>query len=267
LNSDSSVFERAAGTTPLVVSFPHVGTEVPQDIADTLTADGRRVPDTDWHVHELYSFVRDTGSAWLRARYSRYVIDLNRPPDDTTLYPGQTTTGLCPDLTFDGRPIYADAPPTGQAVQRRREQYWRPYHTALGELIDAARARHGYAVVLDAHSIRSVVPRLFAGRLPDVNVGTNDGKSCASGLGASVMAALAAQSTFSHVLNGRFKGGHITRHYGQPSRRVHAIQLELAQAAYMDESGFLYDADRARPLQRVLQTVVAALLSFRPEQA
>ena len=148
---------------------------------------------------------------------------------------------------------------------RRREQYWRPYHAALSQLIDAACARHGYAVLLDAHSIRSVVPRLFPGRLPDVNVGTNDGKSCATGLGASVMAVLSAQSTFSHVLNGRFKGGYITRHYGDPSRRVHAIQLELAQSAYMDESGFLYDADRARPLQRVLRAVVATLLAFRPE--
>ena len=267
MNSDSRVFERASGATPLVVSFPHVGTEIPQDIATALTEDGRRVADTDWHVHLLYSFVRATGSAWLRARYSRYVIDLNRPPDDATLYPGQTTTGLCPDLTFDGRPIYDGEAPTGEAVARRRDQYWRPYHAALAELIDAARARHGYAVLLDAHSIRSVVPRLFAGRLPDVNVGTNDGKSCASALGASVMAVLAAQSTFSHVLNGRFKGGYITRHYGDPSRRVHAIQLEIAQAAYMDESGFLYDANRTRPLQRVLQTVVDALLSFRPERA
>jgi N-formylglutamate deformylase len=264
LNSEASVFERASGTTPLVVSFPHVGTEVPKEIAASMTDDGRRVADTDWHVDQLYSFVRETGSAWLRARYSRYVIDLNRPPDDATLYPGQTTTGLCPDLTFDGRPIYSGAPPAGEAVSRRREQYWRPYHAALAEQIDAAHARHGYAVLLDAHSIRSVVPRLFAGRLPDVNVGTNDGRSCASALGAAVMAALAAQSTFSHVLNGRFKGGHITRHYGDPSRRVHAVQLELAQAAYMDESGFIYDADRARPLQLVLRTVVAALLAFRP---
>jgi len=267
LNSDSSVFERATGSTPLVVSFPHVGTEVPEDIAATLTEDGRRVADTDWHVDQLYSFVRDTGPAWLRARYSRYVIDLNRPPDDTTLYPGQTTTGLCPDVTFDGRPIYAGEAPTGQAVDRRREQYWRPYHVALGELIDAARQRHGYAVLLDAHSIRSVVPRLFAGRLPDVNVGTNDGKSCANSLSAKIMAVLAAQSTFSHVLNGRFKGGFITRQYGNPSQRVHAVQLELAQSAYMNESGFLYDADRARPLRQVLQTVVAALLAFRPEGA
>jgi N-formylglutamate deformylase len=267
LNPDSSVFERAPGTTPLVVSFPHVGTEVPDNIAATLTGEGRRVADTDWHVDQLYSFVRETGCACLRARYSRYVIDLNRPPDDTTLYPGQTTTGLCPDLTFDGQRIYAGEPPSGEAVARRRELYWRPYHEALAELIDAARARHGHAVLLDAHSIRSVVPRLFGGRLPDVNVGTNDGKSCASALGASVMAALAAQSTFSHVLNGRFKGGYITRHYGDPEQRVHAVQLELAQAAYMDESGNLYDADRARPLQRVLQAVVAALLAFRPGMA
>jgi N-formylglutamate deformylase len=267
LNSDSSVFARASGSTPLVVSFPHVGTELPGDIAATLTEDGRRVADTDWHVDQLYSFVRDTGSAWLRARYSRYVIDLNRPPDDTTLYPGQTTTGLCPDVTFDGRAIYAGEAPAGKAVDRRREQYWRPYHAALAELIDAARQRHGYAVLLDAHSIRSVVPRLFAGRLPDVNVGTNDGRSCASALGAGVMAVLSAQSTFSHVLNGRFKGGYITRHYGDPSRGVHAVQLELAQAAYMDESGFLYDAERARPLQQVLRSVIAALLAFRPEGA
>lgn len=265
MNSESDVYERVSGPTPLIVSFPHVGTELPQDIAATLTAEGRLVADTDWHVHQLYAFVRAAGASSLRAQYSRYVIDLNRPPDDTNLYPGQTTTGLCPDLTFDGKPIYSGAPPSSEEVVRRRERYWRPYHTALAQLIDAARARHGFAVLLDAHSIRSVVPRLFAGRLPDVNVGTNDGRSCAPALGASVMTVLKGQSTFSHVLNGRFKGGHITRHYGDPARNVHAVQLELAQAAYMDESGFRFDANLARPLQRVLESVVAALLEFRPE--
>jgi N-formylglutamate deformylase len=258
------VISAHAGRTPLVISMPHVGRQIPADLAARLTPRALAVPDTDWHVERLYAFARAEGAAWLEPRMSRYVVDLNRPPDDAALYPGQVSTGLCPRESFDGEPLYAGAGPTAEEVAARQRDYWQPYHAALVALVDAARARHGYAVLLDAHSIRSQVPRLFPGRLPDVNLGSNDGRSCELRLSAALVAVLGAQATFSHVLDGRFKGGYITRHYGRPAGGVHALQIELAQSAYMDESTAQYEAARAAPLVRLLEDVVAALLAFRP---
>jgi len=262
--TESPVFASGGGTSPLVISFPHVGTGLPPEVAAALTARGRMVEDTDWNVQQLYEFAHDAGAAWIEARLSRYVIDLNRPPSDAALYPGQASTGLCPALAFDGTPLYAGAAPDAAEIERRRHAYWVPYHAQLASLLDAARHRHGFAVLLDAHSIRSEVPRLFPGRLPDINVGTNDGRACDPGLSAGVMQALGAQQRFSHVLNGRFKGGYITRHYGNPAGAVHALQVELAQCGYMDESARDFDPDRAAPLVTVLRSVIERLLQFRP---
>jgi N-formylglutamate deformylase len=262
--ADEPLFERAAGSAPLVISLPHVGTRIPAELAARMTARARQVEDTDWHVQHLYGFAREAGAAWLEARLSRYVIDLNRPPGDEALYPGQASTGLCPAATFAGEPLYAAAAPAAAEIEARRERYWLPYHAALQQLIAAARRRHGFAVLLDAHSIRSVVPRLFAGRLPDINLGTHDGRACDARLADALVARLAGQQQFSHVLNGRFKGGYITRAYGQPAGGVHAVQIELAQAAYMDEAGTAYDAGRAAPLASLLRALVAELLAFRP---
>ncbi len=263
-HEDGSVAVLQRGSTPLIVSLPHVGTQLPADVAAPLNAAARRLSDTDWHVDRLYAFAREAGASWLQARLSRYVIDLNRPPDDQSLYPGQATTGLCPSSSFSGEPLYDGAAPSAQEIDRRRQRYWLPYHTALQELIAATRARFGYALLLDAHSIRSQLPRLFAGRLPDVNVGTHGGRSCATAFAAHVVGVLARQTRFSHVLNGRFQGGYITRAYGDPAANVHAIQIELAQAAYMDESGTDYDPHLALPLQSLLRQVLAAMLSFAP---
>ncbi len=259
-----ALFERVAGESALIISLPHVGTEFPPDVEARLTPRARGAEDTDWHVDLLYGFAQETGASWLRPRLSRYVVDLNRPPDDAALYPGQASTGLCPALAFDGTPLYTHAAPDAAETARRRDLYWAPYHAAIAELVAASRRKHGFAVLLDAHSIRSHVPRLFEGQLPDVNVGTNDGRSCAAELTAGVMAVLEAQSRFSHVLNGRFKGGHITRFYGQPAEGVHALQIELAQRAYMDESTHAFEARRAAPLQAVLAGIVRALREFRP---
>ena len=255
------------GRTPLVISMPHVGREIPADIARRMTPRALEVPDTDWHVERLYAFARDAGVAWLEPRLSRYVVDLNRPPDDAALYPGQLSTGLCPSQTFDGEPLYVAEGPSADEVATRRRAYWAPYHAALEALLAEARARHGFALLLDAHSIRSQVPRLFPGRLPDINLGTHDGRACDAQLAAALMQRCAGQALFSHVRDGRFKGGYITRHYGAPAAGVHAVQIELAQAAYMDETGTRYDEARAAPLVRVLEGVVAALLAFRPGPA
>jgi len=263
----SNVAELHYGKLPLIVSLPHVGTELPEWIAAQLTDAGRQVVDTDWNVQHLYAFAREAGASWLQARYSRYAIDMNRPPDDQSLYPGQTTTELCPTTTFDGQPLYRQDTPGTEDIAQRRERYWVPYHAALQQLIAATRAQFGYALLLDAHSIRSEVPRLFDGRLPDVNVGTHSARSCAPALAARVTQVLNEQQRFSHVLNGRFKGGYITRAYGDPSTAVHALQFELAQSAYLNEDSSGYDAERARPLQELLRQIVTSMLAFNPTHA
>jgi N-formylglutamate deformylase len=264
-SGETPIGERYLGASPLIISLPHVGTELPSDIERQLTPGALKLIDTDWYVDQLSGFARAAGVSWLRARYSRYLIDLNRPPDDHALYPGQRTSKLCPTHTFLGEALYEGAEPGAEEIERRRKRYWEPYHAALRELIEATRARFGFAVLLDAHSIRSELPLLFPGRLPDVNVGTNEGRSCAAVLTAAVLAVLQQQQRFTHVLNGRFKGGHITRAFGDPTAGVHAMQLELAQSAYMDEAtpgGF--ESSRAGPLQTLLQPIVAAMSAFRP---
>jgi N-formylglutamate deformylase len=252
------------GDSPLIISVPHAGTAVPQELAPRLTPAALELPDTDWHVARLYDFAPALGATMIVARYTRYLIDLNRPPDDAALYSGAAKTGLCPTQSFSGDPLYRDG--TDQLphaeTERRREHYWQPYHDALRAHLDDTRRRFGYALLLDAHSIRSTVPRLFPGRLPDVNVGTYDGRSCATAINDALSARLAGAARFSHVLDGRFKGGYITRHYGQPQHRQHALQIELAQSSYMDESGTSYDDERASALRELLHAMVVSLLAL-----
>jgi N-formylglutamate deformylase len=252
------------GSQPLVISFPHSGRALPAEVAARMTEVGRAVTDTDWHVERLYAFAKAMGVSWIEPTCSRYVVDLNRPPDDAALYAGQVSTGLCPTHTFAGEALYLGATPDATEVALRRAQYWQPYHDGLQDLLAQAQARHGFAVLLDAHSIRSVVPRLFDGRLPDINVGTYGGLSCDPMLQAQVMAVLAQNPLFTHVLNGRFQGGYITRHYGNPQARVYALQIELSQLAYMDEATVAFDEYRATPLMGLLKQVVAELLQFCP---
>jgi N-formylglutamate deformylase len=259
-----NAYTRIAGDSPLVISVPHAGTRIPPELAARLTPAAHALPDTDWHVGKLYDFARERGAAWLEAQLSRYVVDLNRPPDDAVLYPGQLSTGLVPTYTFAGAALYAGAEPDAVEIAARIRHDWTPYHGALGELLAVAQAHHGYAILLDAHSIPSRVPSLFEGRLPDINVGTFDGQSCHPALASGLMALLASQRRFTQVLNGRFKGGHITRAYGQPQHGVHAIQIELAQSAYMDEAGVLFEPARAQPLCELLREVVTYLLAWRP---
>jgi N-formylglutamate deformylase len=249
------------GTAPLLVSLPHDGTALPDDIAARMTLAARRVPDTDWHVARLYAFARELGASIIVPRYSRYVVDLNRPPDDTSLYPGQNTTGLCPVVQFSGAPVYLPGQePSQDEIAARVQQYWRPYHEALGAEIFRIRAQHGRAVVWEGHSIRSVVPFLFDGRLPDINLGTSGGASCSTLLQERLARVLDTQRDYSFVVNGRFKGGYITRHYGRPADGIDAVQLELAQCNYMDEDSFEYVEGRAANLQRVIRALLEACL-------
>ena len=222
-----------AGTSPLLVSMPHTGTHVPDWLAPRLGAAARALPDTDWHLERLYDFANDLGASVLVATHSRYVVDLNRPPDDANLYPGQDTTGIVPLDTFHREPLYLPGfPPAAEEVATRIETYWRPYHQRLQQALAEIKAKYGYALLWDAHSIFSVLPRFFAGKLPDLNLGTADGKSCAAGIGEALAKSVEGYSV---VLNGRFKGGYITRRYGDPANGVHAVQLELSEATYMDE--------------------------------
>lgn len=261
------VYRFSEGDSPLLVSVPHAGTQVPAGIAARFTPEAEPLADTDWHVDRLYDFAPDLGCSMLVANCSRYVVDVNRPPDDESLYPGQATTGLVPVDTFDGAPIYGDGDaPDAAETAERLEAYWRPYHDKLRAELDRIRARHGFAVLWDAHSIRSHVPRLFEGRLPDLNFGTNSGASCAESLIAAVMDELGeGAGDFTHVRDARFRGGYITRNYGRPADGVHALQLEIAQAAYMDERPpFPYDADMAAPLRALLQALVTRARDWRP---
>ncbi len=250
------------GTAPLLISLPHDGSEIPQDIAARMTHAARIAPDTDWHVSQLYAFARELGASMLVPRYSRYVVDLNRPPDDTSLYPGQNTTGLCPAVQFSGAPVYrAGQVPSPDEIVERVQRYWRPYHAALRAELHRLRAEHGHVVLWEAHSIKgSELPFLFDGRLPDFNLGTSSGSSCAPALQSRLEAVLAAQSDYDWVANGRFKGGYITRHYGDPAAGVDAVQLESSQRIYMDEATFAYDADKSRGAQVVIARLLQAAL-------
>ncbi|NZA24885.1 N-formylglutamate deformylase [Luteimonas sp. SJ-92] len=255
------IYSLHRGTAPLLVSVPHDGTAVPDDIAARLTDGARRVPDTDWHVARLYRVARELGASMLVPRHSRYVIDLNRAEDDVSLYPGQNTTGLCPVRRFTGEPVYrAGAEPTPDEVARRVDAYWRPYHRALRAELDRLRAAHGRVVLWEGHSIRGELPFLFEGRLPDLNLGTAGGTSCTPALQARLREVLARQRDYDHVVDGRFRGGYITRHYGDPANGVEAVQLEISQRTYMDEDSFEFLPGRAAGVQAVIRDLLETAL-------
>ncbi|MBV9889990.1 MAG: N-formylglutamate deformylase [Rhizobacter sp.] len=258
----SDIFALTKGTAPLLVSVPHVGTAIPDDVAAALVPRALAREDTDWHLAEVYAFAREFGASMLVPRFSRYVVDLNRPPENAPMYPGANNTELVPTRFFSGDPLYRDGRvPDASEIARRRDVYWSPYHEALAGELERLRATHGLAVVWDGHSIQAELPWLFPGRLPDLNLGTAAGASCAQALRATLMDVLAAQSTFSHIIDGRFKGGYITRHYGRPAERVHAVQLEMALSTYMDETHAAYPVAPADPLRLAhLRPVLRALL-------
>ena len=238
------------GTAPLLVSMPHAGTYVPPALAARFTDEARQVPDTDWHMERPYAFAKDMGASILVATHSRYVVDLNRPPDGASLYPGQSVTGLCPVDTFDDTPIYAagDVPDDAE-VAARREAVWAPYHAQLRAELDRIRAQHGVAVLWDAHSIRSVLPRDPA-------------------LAQELLSIAKEAQGYTAVLNGRFKGGHITRHYGQPAKNIHAVQLEMTQCSYMQEAlPFDYLPEVAAGVQPHLRSMLEAALAFAAAQS
>lgn len=263
-----STYRLLPGHAPLLISLPHVGTEIAPELHAALQPRALASEDTDWHLERLYRPLAEAlGASLIVPRYSRYVVDLNRPPDDAALYPGSAGTGLVPTRFFTSEPLYAGAEPDAVEIARRRETYWQPYHHALGAEMARLQAQHGRALLFDGHSIRSVLPWLFEGELPALNLGTADGASCGSALTAQLAGVLARQQAYSQVVNGRFKGGYITRHYGQPHRGWLAVQLEMCQRCYMDESADpvgAFDDVKAAGVTPVLHELLATLLAWHP---
>jgi N-formylglutamate deformylase len=258
------------GSAPLIVSLPHTGTTIPAEYHDDLVSIWLARKDADWWIDRLYDFVESLNATVVHTAISRTVIDVNRDPSGASLYPGQATTELCPTTTFDGEPLYKSKTPSETEIAERRRQYFVPYHDALTAEITRLRTLHSHIVLYDCHSIRSVIPRLFEGTLPEMNIGTNCGQSCDPQLTEAIVA-LASASSFSHVVNGRFKGGWITRQYGRPDQGVHAVQMELACRSYMREPmGSVgqndwptpYDAAYAEPMRNLLLRILRACVQF-----
>jgi N-formylglutamate deformylase len=246
------------GHTPLLVSMPHTGTHIASELKKRMSKAALGLPDTDWHLEALYDFLDEIGASVLVATHSRYVVDLNRPPDNASLYPGQDTTPLVPLDTFHRQPLYrAGCEPGEDEVAQRVAEYWRPYHDKLAQELQALRQKFGYALLWDAHSIFSEVPRFFTGKLAELNLGTADGRACGPGVGEALLDRV---SGYSAMLNGRFKGGYITRTYGDPAKGVHAVQLELSEATYMEESPpFRFREDLAKRLRPQLRALIEEL--------
>jgi formiminoglutamase len=260
-----SSIEVVRGDSPLVLGLPHTGTDVPDDCLARLNDTGRALADTDWHIDRLYAGLVPNATH-VRTTTHRYVIDANRDPSGESLYPGQNTTGLCPLTDFDGRPIYLEGrEPDAFEVARRRAAYHAPYHAALEAELDRVRAIHGFAVLYDCHSIRANIPFLFDGTLPDFNIGTNSGASCAPAIARATQEICINASGYTSILDGRFKGGWTTRHYGRPAEGLHAIQMELAQSTYMQERApWDYVPERANRIRALLKSILETLSDWRP---
>ena len=252
------------GDSPLVLAQPHGGTEIPPAIHERLNHLGQAIEDTDWHISRLYDGLLDDVTV-VSTPIHRYVIDANRDPADQSLYPGQNTTSLCPTTTFDGTSIYLDGEvPSEDEIRVRQQLYHQPYHDVVCEQLERIHQKHGYAILYDCHSIRSQVPFLFDGKLPDFNIGTNNGETCDTKIEIAVVDECARQTQYSHVVNGRFKGGWTTRHYGQPSKGYHAVQMELAQCNYMaEEAPWEYDVKKAEALRETLGDILKSVLDFQ----
>ena len=261
--------EVLSGDSPIVLGVPHAGTYVPAEIWDRLNATGRKLADTDWHVDRLYSGLLDDATI-VRANFHRYVIDANRDPSGVSLYPGQNTTGLCPLTDFDNQPIYLNGQePDAAEIEARRLAWHAPYHAALRAELDRVKARNGIAILYDCHSIRSLIPHLFEGRLPDFNTGTNNGTTCAPRIEKAVTSHAMEADGYTSILNGRFKGGWTTRHYGEPETGIHAIQMELSQATHLEteDTPFAYAPEKADRLRQHLKAMLTTLEDIAPALA
>jgi N-formylglutamate deformylase len=266
LTDTTNSFALLRGTSPLLVSVPHAGTALPEALRTRLVPRAAGVEDTDWHLERLYAFAHAFGASLIVPTFSRYLVDLNRPPEDTPMYPGVNNTGLAPTRFFSGDALYLEGQaPEPAEIAARVQRYWHPYHEALAAELARLRTVHGHAVLFDAHSIKSELPWLFEGTLPALNLGTASGSSCAASLASDLGRVLARQADYSHVVDGRFKGGYITRHYGRPAHQVHAVQLEMCWRCYLDEDRpHEWHATRAAGVTPLLQGLVRTMIDWRP---
>jgi N-formylglutamate deformylase len=258
------VFNVKQGSSPVILSFPHTGTEVPADILEKLSDNGRILADTDWHIEKLYDGLLANATT-VEAKFHRYVIDANRDPSGASLYPGQNTTSLVPLTDFDGKPIWkAGQEPDEAEVKRRLKEFHAPYHAALSAEIARVKAEHGIAVLYDCHSIRSHIPFLFEGKLPDFNIGTDMSTTCNAGIEAIAVEVTSQAEGYTSILNGRFKGGWTTRYYGRPGENVHAIQMELAQSSHLasEEPPFDLNPAKAERLRQYLKQILTGIEQF-----
>lgn len=260
------LFKFTKGSTPLLIDVPHVGTHIPEDLAARMTPEALRTPDTDWHQDRLYDFAHDMGASMLAATHSRFVVDLNRAPDDVSLYPGQDTEGLLPLKTGAREPVYQPGmEPDDAERDLRRDTYHAPYHAKLADVLAEIKAEHGYALLWDAHSIKSQLPRYFDGKLWDLNLGTNNGQSCDPAIQDGLERIAETADGYTQKMNGRYIGGYITRHYGKPAEDIHAVQLELSWATYMDEEyPYNYREDLASGIRPVLKQLLEVMLAYKP---
>ena len=261
-----ATFALRPGRTPLLISVPHAGTMLPDALRERLVPRAANVEDTDWHLERLYAFAQELGAGMIVPAYSRWVIDLNRPREDTPMYAGVNNTGLVPTRFFSGDALYRDGQePAAAEIAQRVVDYWQPYHDALAAEVQRLRKQHGHAVLFDAHSIKSTLPWLFEGTLPHLNLGTAGGSSCAPSLGTALAQVLSAQDRFGHVVNGRFKGGHITRRFGLPADGVHAVQLEMCWRCYLDEARpHEWHPELAAEVTPLLRRLVQTMIDWRP---
>ena len=262
----SAIHTLHRGSTPLLLSLPHTGTHIPEAIAAKLLPRALQCEDTDWHLDQLYAFAAELGASVITPSHSRYVVDLNRPSDNQPMYAGANNTELCPTRFFSGEALYRDGQAPAEAeVRERVATYWQPYHDALRDELARLKAMHGHALLWDGHSIKSELPWLFDGKLPDLNLGTASGAACAASLRDALAAVLQSQSEFTVAIDGRFKGGHITRHYGRPGEHIHAVQLEQCWSSYMREAPpYAWDAAHAARVQPLLRRLLQTMLDWKP---
>lgn len=244
--------------SPILFSIPHDGSLIPENIAKHMHKYALTTPDRDYFVAQLFSFAKDFDISLLKTNISRYVIDMNRPADGSSLYPGQSATELCPTSTFEKHDIYRSKPSV-EEVNNRIKNYWQPYHQIIADKLEVLKQHHGFAILIDCHSIKSKVTRFFDGQLPDINIGTNSGESCSQEFSDKIENTLKTQNKYSYVFNGRFKGGYITRHYGKPKQNIHTIQIELSQINYLDENNNRYVPEKAEQLKTLLIRMVNSL--------
>ncbi len=259
-------WQKARGASlPILVSVPHSGTEFPEDLEKFFKEKFRKDPeDTDWLVHKVYDFLPSLGIPVLHAKYSRYVVDLNRDPDDVALYnDDRFITGLFPTHSFTKEALYKDKSTQEEALSEfdrkwRMDRFYWPYYRAIQSHLTEKRDQHKAALLFDAHSIARSVPSLSAEPFPDLVLGTQMGFTADKKLIDAALEVL-ERSPYKVSHNDPFRGGNITRNHGNPEMGFHAMQLEMCQDLYLAEDGRSLDPEKTEQLRNTLSLLFREL--------